>query len=153
MIRIASEKELLEVFRPIERDQVELPLGLEFPMGVKDYLAWTEGAGARVFLVFEEPSTGKALGVVFRCDQSAGDSASMCEWCHAVRAGDGVKLLTAQAASNRRVGISLCRDLSCKDKAQADPGTDDMPLGPTTARERTRRILTRMSIFARRNLF
>lgn len=153
MIRITSENELLDAFRPFERAEVELPRDLGFPMGIKDYLAWTEGAGVRVYLVFEEPSTGKALGVVFRGDQPGGDSTSMCEWCHSVRAGDGVKLLTAQAASNRRVGISLCRDLSCKEKAQGEPGPDDMPQGPTTARERTRRILARMAVFARRNLF
>lgn len=134
-----------------------MPRDLRFPFGVADYLAWVQPAGARVYLIFAEPDTGKTLGVVFRRDQpgsGGGESpAGMCEWCHAVRAGDGVKLLTATASSKRRVGISLCSDLSCKQKALAEPGVDDMPVPGLSDRDRIRKITQRMAAFARRNLF
>ncbi len=156
MIRIFNEKELLDSFRPLDRDQVELPKDLKFPLGIQDYLAWVEPSGARVYLVLAEPENRHPLGVVFRRDQTSGPAAMMCEWCHSVRAGDGVTLLTATASSHKRVGIPLCRDLSCKDKALlrvADaPGPHDFPEtlnGP----EKVRRIVARMSSFARRNLF
>src|SRR4051794_21679691 len=89
MKRFTSQNELLDCFRPFERQEVELPPDLRFPLGITDYLAWAQPAGCRMYLVFEEPLTGKSLGVVFRCDQPGGEAgAGMCEWCHSVRAGD-----------------------------------------------------------------
>lgn len=152
MIRIANEAELLDSFREVDRPEVELPRELAFPLGLKDYLAWVEPAGCRVFLVYEDPDSRKAFGIVFRRDQGGGGAAGMCEWCHSVRSGDGVGLLTASASANRRVGISLCRDLSCREKAESAPGVDDLPQSPN-ARERVRGITRRMASFARQSLF
>jgi hypothetical protein len=156
MIRIASETELLDSFRALDRDEVELPDDLSFPVLVKDYLTWSDPGGHRVYLVFSEPGADSrkrsALGIVFRRSASGSGPPQMCEWCHAVRGGDGVMLLTATASSQKRVGIHLCRDLSCKDKVEAAPGAHDFPES-LSARDRTQRILQRMSQFARRAIF
>src|SRR5688572_26130790 len=104
MIRIQSENELLDSFRLIDRDQVELPVDMRFPLLVKNYLAWPEASGARVFLVFEDPSSRKPFGIVFRQEQASfGQAACMCEWCHSVRSGNGVGLLTATSNDSTRV--------------------------------------------------
>src|SRR3954468_3575933 len=117
MIRIASENGLRESFRVMDRDQVILPEQLRFPLEIEDYLAWVEPSGARVYLLFDDRKRKLPLGIVFRRDQSAGGgSPRMCEWCHSIRSGDQVSLLTATANSQRRIGIQLCRDLSCKSK-------------------------------------
>lgn len=153
MIRIASEKELLESFRLIDRAEVELPGNGRFPMVIRDYLAWSEPSGNRLFLVLADRERQLPLGIVFRRDQSGGSGpARMCEWCHAVRSGDGVTLLTAASSSHRRVGLNLCRDLSCKDRLEEAPGVDDLPR-LLSDQERLRRILRRMSAFARQNLY
>ena len=153
MIRIQSEAELLEAFRPFERGEVEIPGELSFPLGVQRYMSWVEGAGHRVFLVYEDPQSRKAYGIVFKRDQTPGGApANMCDWCHCVRPGNGVGLLTATASSKRRVGLSLCRDLSCGNKAEAEPGADDVPT-TLTPRERQLKIVERMASFARRSLF
>jgi len=156
MIRIASETELLDSFRTLDRDEVELPANFSFPMLVKDYLTWSDPGGHRVYLVFSEPGSDpkkrNSLGIVFRRSSSGTVPPQMCEWCHSVRGGDGVMLLTATASTHKRVGIHLCRDLSCKDKAESAPGANDFPES-LSARERTQRILQRMSQFARRAIF
>src|SRR3712207_2313157 len=106
MIRIPSEKELLESFRLIDRDEVEVPKDLRFPIVVKDYLAWSEPSGYRTYLVFGDGERRQPLGIVFRRDQLAGGaSPQMCEWCHCVRGSDGVSMLSATASSKRRIGI------------------------------------------------
>jgi hypothetical protein len=152
MIRIENEKQLLESFRPLERDEVILPFGIEFPLVVRDYHAWVEPSGHRVFLVFSDAPRRPPLGIVFRRDQGGAQAARMCEFCHSVRSGDGVTLLTASASANRRVGIQLCRDLNCKDRLEQEPGTSDFPRN-AHPREQLRRIVSRMSEFARRQLF
>lgn len=152
MIRITSEKDLLEAFRPLDRDQVELPETLRFPLLLKDYLSWTEPSGNRVFLVYTERDRKYPLGIVFRQDQSGAGSAGMCEWCHSVRSSGGVSLLTAQASLNRRVGVQLCRDLTCKHKVESQPGADDFP-ETLSHRERIQRILQRISTFGRQQIF
>ena len=154
MIRIASEKELLESFRPLDREEVlEFPANLKFPFLLKDYLTWTEPSGHRIYLVFNEQDTRRPLGIVFKRGQGAGTAPpQMCEWCHSVRAGDGVGLLTATASSSRRVGLHLCRDLSCKDKVESTPGANDF-FESMSSRERIQRIVGRMTEFARRQLF
>lgn len=152
MIRIASETELLDSFRSLDRDEVELSKDLSFPMLVKDYLTWSDPGGHRVYLVFTEPGRKTPLGIVFRRSSSGTVPPQMCEWCHSVRGGDGVRLLTATASSNKRVGLHLCSDLSCKNKVEEAPGANDFPETLST-RERTQRILQRMSQFARRAIF
>jgi hypothetical protein len=153
MFKIESADELRECFRPLDRGEVELSPSLRFPLIVRDYLAWTEPSGHRVYLVFSEETRRPPLGIVFRRDQdSTGAPPSMCEFCHSVRSGNGVSLLTAAASDRRRVGIPLCRNLECHEKVEGLPGADDLP-GTPRGRELARRILARMGGFVRQNLF
>ncbi len=151
MFKITSENELLESFRELERSEVHIPKDLQFPLFVKDYLAWVEPSGARAYLLFAEGTRPLPMGIVFRRGPSS-PSAMMCEWCHSVRAGDEVRLLTATSNSNRRVGLHLCQDLSCKEKAHENPGVHDVPEA-LDGHQKVRRILGRMAEFSRRYLF
>lgn len=146
----------MESFRPIDRDEVIVPKELTFPIVVKDYLAWLEPSGARVYLIFSDRPKSHPLGIVFRRDVTAlvdpGHSLGMCEWCHSVRGGAKVGLLSATASSKKRIGLHLCNDLSCKDKLRNSPGVNDMPeLLPRG--ERIKEVIGRMTHFARRELF
>lgn len=137
----------------IERSEVILPREFRFPLTVKDYLSWVEPSGFRVYLLFQAKTGSPALGIVFRRDQTGTSTQPrMCEWCHAVRAGDGVSMLTATASSHRSVGLHLCRDLSCKEKAVSAPGVHDVPQS-ITSYERVQKIIQKMNEFARRELF
>ncbi len=154
MIRIASENEILNSFRELDRSEVEFPENLQVPLLLKDYLAWTEPSGYRVFLVFNDPVKNVPMGVVFHRGAATGASPPMmCEFCHSVRSGDGVMMLTAAASSRRRVGLSLCRDLNCKAKIEASaPGAHDF-FESATPREKVQRLVRRMAVFSRQNLF
>jgi hypothetical protein len=57
MFRIETEKELLSAFRSRDRKFVELPKGTRLPLFVRDYLAWVDPYGVRVFLVFTAPGS------------------------------------------------------------------------------------------------
>ena len=108
-------------------------------------------SGHRLFLLFED--SGDRRGIVFeRTHGSAETPAAMCQWCHAVRRGPAVGLLTASAARHRRVGVHLCTDLSCRENALGVPGVNDF-LESVSAPERLQDVLTRMREFARANLF
>ena len=150
---ISSETELLKCFRDLDRDEVLLSADLTFPIVVRDYLTWIEPSGCRVYLVFKDRAEKAPLGISFRRDQGPGVSPAMCEWCHSVRGGGSIGLLSATASSKRRVGIQLCRDLSCRAKVLASaPGVSDLP--PTTAPEaKLQSVIGRMADFARRQLF
>jgi hypothetical protein len=114
---VASAEELLRCFREIDRGHVELPPGLSFPLDVPALFSWA--LGPRAYLVFRERPTAAARGIVFqRNGGTSPDVAAMCEWCHAVRAHGGVKLLTAEADPRRRVGLYLCADLACSESAR-----------------------------------
>ena len=149
---IKSEKELLETFRQIDREEVIFSKELSYPLRLEDYFTWIEPSGNRVYLIKESTSSNLPFGIVFRRDQSTGGPSAMCEWCHAVRSGSDVSLLTATSSSQRRVGIYLCRDLSCKEKAVHTPNPDDVPRF-NTAGERIQAIMKRMDLFAKKYLF
>ena len=152
MIRIASFEHLLEKFRELDRAEVQIPAAFKFPMALKDYLAWVEPSGHRVYLLFEDQSSGEPMGIVFQRNNGAADTpAAMCQWCHTVRPGPAVGLLTAAAGKNHRIGVHLCSTLNCREN-KGKPGIHDMreSLG---AHERLHEILERMSSFAHRNLF
>jgi hypothetical protein len=153
MICITSESQLKEAFRSIDQDEVQLPHDLVFPVVLKDYFAWTEPSGHRVFLIYQDPTGRGACGIVFkRASGGAGDGiAQMCQWCHSVRAGNAVRLLTAKASPKRRVGIHVCSDLSCKDKVLEGPGVNDLR-EPFSRYEKLFRVLLKMSEFTRVNL-
>src|SRR4051812_1238764 len=121
MFKVSSESELLESFRELDRAEIRLPESLKYPLFVTDYLTWLEPSGHRTYLLFKMLPDRPPVGIVFRRNASAGSVATMCEWCQSTRSGSNVSLLTATASSNRTVGIHLCNDLSCRDKALAAP--------------------------------
>lgn len=153
MLRIANEEEFLEAFRPIDRDHVRLPPEMTFPLIVRNYMAWVEPSGHRTFLVFEEASKRSPRGIVFnRPHASADQPAAMCDWCHSVRGRGAVGLLTATVSPHRRIGLTLCRDLTCKEKIEGIPSANDLRESMPTDMK-MRRLVEQMSEFARRNLF
>jgi hypothetical protein len=154
MIRISSETEMMDTFRPVDREEVDLPAGLKFPLVIKDYMAWVEPSGFRTFLVYEDPTSRDARGIVFRRSRPVGEpSVYMCEWCHRVSGGGAVGLLTAAAGSRHRIGLHLCRDLSCKDTIAAKPPSVNDLRESLNEQEKSSRLIRRISEFARRNLF
>ena len=109
---IPSRDELVACFRRIDRKDVELADDLSFPLKLHRVVTWSYGN--RAFVVFRDPETGDAKGIVFH-RTSGGSSAvmSMCHWCQRSRGRGAVKLLTARAGSRRTLGQYLCGDLSC----------------------------------------
>ena len=153
MLRIASIEEMKQSFRPIDQDEVEFPSDLVFPLLIRDYLAWVEPSGHRTFLVFADPVAKKPRGIVFKRGPSFADApAAMCDWCHSVRGKGSVGLLTAAVSKTNRVGLMLCRDLSCRDKLEKPPAANDV-FETHQPDDKKRRLLERMSHFAQRNLF
>ncbi len=120
MFRLETDRALIESFRARDRRVIEMPPDKTFPLFVRDYLAWTETSGARVYLVFAAPGSRKPIGIIFRRDTSdSGVPVSrMCEWCHSYGSSNEVGLLTTDVSSKRRVGVSLCVDLRCKEKVE-----------------------------------
>jgi len=119
VFRFESDQDLIKSFRPRDRRVIEMPEGVSFPHFVRDYLAWTETSGARVYLVFSAPGSHQPIGIIFRRDTSGGENVSrLCEWCHHYGSSNEVSLLTTDVNSKRRVGISLCSDLRCKERLE-----------------------------------
>jgi hypothetical protein len=147
---LATATEALRCFRPIDRDDVEGLEKLPFPLRVDDCYAWT--SGPRSYLVFCASPEEPARGIVFhRSTQALPDVASMCEWCHVVRAHGGVKLLSAYTDARHSVGLWLCSDLGCLRRARELPGPDDIRESGDTD-DRIRRIVRRIADFAARRL-
>lgn len=121
MFRIETEKELLSAFRSRDRKYVELPRGTRLPLFIRDYLAWVDPYGVRVFLVFTAPGASRPTGIAFRRDQQ-GDKmlvSRVCDWCHAAGSSDQVGLLTTDVDAKRRVGVNLCLDLRCNERLES----------------------------------
>src|SRR4051794_32777143 len=103
MIRISSEVKLLETFRDIDREHVQMPAEFKFPLAIKNFTSWIEPSGHRVYLVFEHAVTGEPVGVVFQRTKGNAEAApAMCQWCNTVRGGSGVSLLTAAVTEDHR---------------------------------------------------
>jgi len=153
MIRITSETQLLETFRPIDRGHVQIPADLKFPFLIRDSVSWVESSGHRTYLIFHDETTQRPLGIVFeRAKTTAETPASMCQWCHSVHTGGGVTLLTAAVNRDHRIGAYLCSDLKCQDHVRSTPTVND--LNESLSREeRVSRVKQKMIEFARRNLF
>lgn len=149
MFLIPSETDLVSAFRPRDRKALELPEGASFPMTVRDYLAWVEPTGVRVFLVFQDPASKRPLGIAFRRDGAGGggNGGRMCDWCHSWGASQDIGLLTTARNSKRRVGVGLCMDLRCRDKIE-----QSADLAGRSAVEARKRVLERMVRFAREGL-
>lgn len=121
MFLLDSEEALLDAFRPKDRKSVEVPPGLQYPLFVRDYLAWSHPAGSYTFLIFAVPE-GAPTGITFDSN-TGGTGASvpqMCDWCHTSGLGSSVGLLTAQKNSKKRVGVHVCADLGCKQKLEEE---------------------------------
>jgi hypothetical protein len=120
VFRLETDRDLIEAFRPRDRRVIEMPENVMFPLFVRDYLAWTETSGARVYLVFAAPVSRKPIGIIFRKEsQDSGVGTSrICEWCHSYGSSSEVGLLTTDVNSKRRVGVHLCVDLRCKEKLE-----------------------------------
>jgi hypothetical protein len=145
MFRIETEKELLSAFRSRDRKAVEPPKGTRFPLFVRDYLAWVDPYGVRVFLVFTAPGSKKLTGIAFRRDQQ-GDKAlalRVCDWCRASGSADQIGLLTTDVDSKRRVGVNLCLDLRCNEKLEAA-----MDMAGRSVLDENRQLIERMARFA-----
>jgi hypothetical protein len=119
VFRFETDRALIQSFRPRDRRVIEMPAGITFPLFVRDYLAWTETSGARVYLIFAAPGSRKPIGIIFRRDSQGGDAtSSICDWCHSYGSSNEVCLLTTDVNSKRRVGVRLCADLRCKEKLE-----------------------------------
>jgi FBP C-terminal treble-clef zinc-finger len=145
MFRIENEKELLSAFRSRDRKHVELPRGTRLPLFVRDYLAWVDPYGVRVFLVFTAPGSKRLTGIAFRRDQQGDPTHAphMCDWCLSPGTSDQIGLLTTDVDSKRRVGINLCLDLRCREKLEMA-----MNLAGRSVLDETQRMLERMTRFA-----
>lgn len=149
MFRIETEKELLSAFRSRDRKHVELPKGTHLPLFVRDYLAWVDPYGVRVFLVFTAPGSTRLTGIAFRRDQQADKSlpSRVCDWCLSHGAADQIGLLTTDVDAKRRVGVNLCLDLRCREKLESA-----MNLAGRDLLDATQKLLGRMSRFASEGL-
>jgi hypothetical protein len=142
MFNLPSEDALRAAFRPKDQKALELPPGIQLPMFVRDYLAWTHPAGGRVYLVFSVPG-GVPTGIAFEGKGSSVVVPSMCDWCHCSSVGTGVGLLTAQVNAKRRVGVHVCSDLSCKQKLEDEANRSGRSVLPAMER-----LIARMARFA-----
>ncbi|MCY1015710.1 FBP domain-containing protein [Pyxidicoccus sp. MSG2] len=119
MFRFENDRALIESFRSRDRRVIEMPEGITFPLFVRDYLAWTETSGARVYLIFSAPGSRKPIGIIFRREPPGGEPTyRMCEWCHSYGSSSEVGMLTTDVDNKRRVGVTLCNDLRCKEKLE-----------------------------------
>lgn len=145
MFRIETEKELLSAFRSRDRKHVELPKGTRLPLFVRDYLAWVDPYGVRVFLVFCPPGSKRLTGIAFRRDNQGEKAAGpqVCDWCRTGGGADQVGLLTTDVDSKRRVGVFLCLDLRCNERLESTSN-----LAGRSVLDETQRLIERMSRFA-----
>jgi hypothetical protein len=145
MFRIETEKELLSAFRSRDRKHVELPKGTRLPLFVRDYFAWVDPYGVRVFLLFTAPGGKRPTGIAFRRDQQ-GDKAlacRVCDWCRSAGTADQIGLLTTDVDSKRRVGVNLCLDLRCGERLEAATN-----LAGRNVLDENKQLIERMSRFA-----
>ncbi|RKH33568.1 hypothetical protein D7Y13_11595 [Corallococcus praedator] len=143
MFRIETEKELLRAFRSRDRKFVELPKGTKFPLFIRDYFAWVDPYGVRVFLLFTAPGGRQPTGIAFRRDHQGDKSLvpQVCDWCRTSEAEIG--LLTTDVDSKRRVGVNLCMDLRCGERLESVAN-----LSGRSVLDDTQRLVERMARFA-----
>ena len=152
MLKIATPEDLKSTFRTLDQDEVDIPQDMKFPIGLKQTLKWIEPSGARIFFVFEDPVLHRPFGLVFHRNPGTPAPINMCDWCHSVRGGNEVNLLTVKADDHRRVGAHLCQNLDCVEKLSKPPGVNDIRESFDQT-ERRARLMNRISEFARKNFF
>jgi hypothetical protein len=126
MLRIQDQKEMLELFREIDKDQVIVPGDMKFPLAVIDYLAWKEPSGQRTYLVLEDKTGGRPFAIALERTKNTEHVPMMCNWCHAIRPASDVALMTVAVTKRKRVGLYLCSDISCKSNILDSPSVHDM---------------------------
>ncbi len=147
MFKLDSQQALLATFRRRDRDLVELSPDVTLPALVRGYLAWTHPSGGRVYLVFAPPG-GAPTGIVFETIGGAGPAVvQMCDWCHCSGGGSRVALLTTKLRGDRRVGVYVCADLSCRAKLEDEADRSGRSVLPAMAA-----LVERMTRFAQDGL-
>lgn len=153
MYLIENEGAMLSMFRDFERAEVAAPQNIKYPMVLRDHFTWQEPSGHRTYLLVHDQQRKQPLGVVFKRTSSSSDApVMMCEWCHCVRGGNAVDLLTATVSTKKRVGAYLCRRLDCEEHRTQKPGVNDMRESISPLEKRLR-LHERMLQFVNRNLF
>ena len=156
MIRFSTPHDLLESFRTANRRLVEMPDSIAFPFILRDYISWNDPSRRQTTVVFQTllKSAPIAYGIVFKYASGQTEApVQMCQWCHSVRRGPAVDLLTIDVGPKRRIGLYLCRTLDCKEHlSQRVTGTSDLH-ETIPGDENIKRLLERMTEFAQRNLF
>lgn len=143
MFKLETEEALLAAFRHRDRKLVRLAPEVRFPLFVRDYVAWTQPSGGRVFLVFAVKG-GLPTGVAFDTQDGSGPSVPhMCDWCHCGGMGTQVGLITAAFNSKKRVGVQACVDLSCAKRLE-----EQADLSGVSPRPAMEKLLERMGRFA-----
>src|SRR6185437_16876833 len=96
----------------------------------------------RAYLVVDAPAVSRTIGIAFRRTLGASDAApAMCQWCHTVRGGGGVSLMTVAVDTTRTIGIYLCSDLQCEQGISDTPGINDLRESLSRT-DRMQRLLT-----------
>ena len=147
MFKLASEKALLDAFRPRDRRVVEAPRDTSYPFIVRDYFAWTQRTGGYVYVVICTPN-GAPTGMAFDRSGTGDPSiAHLCDWCHSYGTGDQIGLLTTDLNSKKRIGVYACLDLSCAKKLEDEANRRGVsPLEPI------QRVVEKMAKFASEGL-
>lgn len=147
MFRIASEDALSSAFRWRDRNVLELPSDVEYPLGVRGYHAWQHPSGGRVYLVFAL-GNGEPTGIAFDVSKD-GDKAVMhiCDWCNAPGSGDTVGMLRATVSAKKKIGVYACADLSCARKLE-----DDADRNGRSALAAIEQVVSKMARFAEEGL-
>jgi len=143
VLLIRDSEDLLDAFRPLDLRLFELPGEDAFPMLLRGTRAWVESGGARAYLLFEEPGTGRARGIVFRRSNVGGPTGQMCSWCHSFGTSDEIGLMTADESAHRKVGVYVCRDLHCWERIE-----EACDRAGTDTRVHRARLLERIARFA-----
>lgn len=116
---LVDSNALMSCFRKKEQKKVILPQLMRENLSADYFFTWSEPSGVYQYLVFKAPSWDSPQGVVFR--RSSGSSLSparMCDWCHNYGASDQIGLLTTHVNSRISVGLMLCQDLGCIERAE-----------------------------------
>lgn len=118
MFRLISESHLRSAFRPRDLKAFELADCQAFPIYVRDVFAWVDPSGVRAYLVLMHQGSNLPMGLAFRRDGARPERGAMCDWCHCHGGADQVAMLTCEASSKKRVGVMVCRDLRCAERAE-----------------------------------
>ncbi|MBI5495110.1 MAG: FBP domain-containing protein [Deltaproteobacteria bacterium] len=119
LFRIDDEAALRAAFRPRDLRAWAPPARVAWPLLVRDCVSWADPVGDHVCVVFQDPVSRQPLGISFQRESAAGATGSrLCDWCHAFGSVREIGLLMCERTSRRRIGVWLCRDLACADRAE-----------------------------------